>query len=97
MARWECYVQGCTIYALAPDVRPVHAVSANLALQAQDPHCPIHKGLLRYVPTVIVGAVAATKRWASQFRLTAKVSRTASAASSRKATTPSLPRVICGS
>lgn len=59
MARWECYVPRCTIYALAPDVRPIHAVAANPNFQAQDPHCPIHKGPLRYVPTVIVAAVAA--------------------------------------
>ncbi len=59
MARWECYVPNCTIYALAPDVRPVHATSPNPNFQAQDPHCPIHKGPLRYVPMVIVGGPTA--------------------------------------
>ncbi|HET6196251.1 MAG TPA: hypothetical protein VFE12_10870 [Acetobacteraceae bacterium] len=47
MAKWICYVNGCEIFALAPDVRPEHPESPNPFFPASDPHCPVHKTPLR--------------------------------------------------
>jgi hypothetical protein len=58
MAKWVCYVDGCNVYALAPNVRPVHAEAPNPFFQAYDPHCPVHKIPLNWVPDFV--AVAAT-------------------------------------
>ena len=60
MAKWICYVNGCEIFALAPDVRPEHPESPNPFFQASDPHCPVHKTPLRWTPDGGVGATAST-------------------------------------
>jgi len=60
MAKWICYVNGCEIFALAPDVRPEHPESPNPFFQASDPHCPVHKTPLRWTPDGGGGATAST-------------------------------------
>jgi hypothetical protein len=50
MAMWKCPVQHCTVFALAPPQRPVHAVAANPMFQAKDPHCPTHLVDLQWTP-----------------------------------------------
>lgn len=50
MPRWICPVPDCTIFALAPATRPVHAIAPNPAFQAKDPSCPIHYTDLIWTP-----------------------------------------------
>ena len=50
MAKWLCPAKGCQQYALAPSVRPVHALAANPSLQTKDPHCPVHYCDLIWTP-----------------------------------------------
>jgi hypothetical protein len=50
MATWKCPERYCTVSALAPPKRPVHAVAANPNFQAKDPHCPVHHVDLIWTP-----------------------------------------------
>lgn len=66
MPRWICPVPKCTVWAFAPNVRPIHAQATNPSLQVKDPHCPTHYCDLEYTADVVVAPVA-TKTASARF------------------------------